>query len=99
MPLAGLAIGIIAVIIALSLVAIPLLLCLVHVIGFGVIGPVAGSIAACIQGVVYGGATMGIFSVVQAFAMTTSVHPLGPILAIGLLVFVIWLIHQAGSGT
>lgn len=42
MPLAGLAIGIIAVIIALFFVAKPLLLCLVRVIGFGVIGPVAG---------------------------------------------------------
>lgn len=45
---------------------------LLNIVGFGALGPVGGSLAATIQSIVYGGATGGVFSVLQSFAMTTA---------------------------
>jgi len=44
-----------------------------NIVGFSAIGPVAGSLAAALQSVIYGGATTGVFSVCQSFAMTAAV--------------------------
>ncbi|KZP21650.1 hypothetical protein FIBSPDRAFT_825338 [Athelia psychrophila] len=41
-----------------------------NIVGFGAVGPMAGSLAAALQSAIYGGATTGIFSVFQSFAMT-----------------------------
>ena len=45
-------------------------------IGFAVTGPVAGSIAACIQALCYGGKVVAgsLFAIAQSIAMTTSKH-------------------------
>ncbi|KAG7096300.1 hypothetical protein E1B28_003746 [Marasmius oreades] len=45
-------------------------LAILRLVGFGELGPVAGSWAALIQSTVYGGGTSGLFSVIQSIAMT-----------------------------
>ncbi|KIK94400.1 hypothetical protein PAXRUDRAFT_142926 [Paxillus rubicundulus Ve08.2h10] len=45
------------------------------VLGFSPTGPVAGSFAAWFQSAVFGGATGGVFSIVQSFAMSTGTWP------------------------
>jgi len=51
--------------------------------GFSATGPVAGSLAAMTQSAVYGGATTGVFSACQSFAMTASAPALGALASAG----------------
>ncbi|KAF8833938.1 hypothetical protein BDN67DRAFT_976337 [Paxillus ammoniavirescens] len=50
-------------------------LVILYFLGFSVIGPVAGSLAAVFQSVVYGGLTTGLFSILQAFTMAGASWP------------------------
>ncbi|KAF9255633.1 hypothetical protein L218DRAFT_1081750 [Marasmius fiardii PR-910] len=45
-----------------------------HLVGFGELGPIAGSWAALFQSLVYGGQTTGLFSILQSIAMTGTVY-------------------------
>jgi len=51
--------------------------------GFSATGPVAGSLAAMTQSAVYGGATTGLFSACQSFAMTASVPAFSALAGVG----------------
>ncbi|KAF4615001.1 hypothetical protein D9613_002467 [Agrocybe pediades] len=54
---------------------------IVNLIGFTADGVLAGSIAAFVQSLVYGGSTRGLFSILQSFGATATISPVG--LAIG----------------
>ncbi|KII96142.1 hypothetical protein PLICRDRAFT_170718 [Plicaturopsis crispa FD-325 SS-3] len=71
------------------------LLAALNAIGFSAIGPVGGSLAAGIQSVLYGGATGGLFSSAQSFAMTAVGGPV-PLVVAGVVAVLIgiWLVRR-----
>ncbi|KZP21698.1 hypothetical protein FIBSPDRAFT_953457 [Athelia psychrophila] len=69
-------------------------------VGFGPAGPVAGSLAPVLQSTIYGGATTGIFSVFQSFAMrTVAASPVALKIAYVAIQKGVWFIKQAAKSS
>ncbi|KAL0058030.1 hypothetical protein AAF712_015309 [Marasmius tenuissimus] len=76
----------------------PAILSLLQLIGFGTLGPIAGTFAASIQSAFYGGYTCGLFSILQSISMTGILGwPVVAILQTGLAAVAIGRIGRLAS--
>ncbi|KAL0072464.1 hypothetical protein AAF712_000227 [Marasmius tenuissimus] len=79
--------GVALVVVTTHVILPHVFLWVLEMLGFGPLGPVAGSWAAAMQSVIYGGNTGGVFSVLQSVAMTAkSVWPVAVFMDVAALV-------------